>query len=222
MPPESKAKRTERAGKIVGKLHDLYAGADCELNHRNALELLVATILSAQSTDAMVNRVTPALFRKYRSVEAYAAADRETFESEIRRTGFFRQKTKNILGAAQMIAGEFGGTVPDTMEELVRLPGVARKTANVLLGTWFGKNEGITVDTHVGRLSHRLRLTWRSKGPKDAVRIERDLMEIVPRKDWTFLGHAVILHGRRVCTARKPDCGVCDLESLCPSAGSAD
>ena len=222
MPLESKAKRTERAGKIVGKLRDLYAGADCELTHGSALELLVATILSAQSTDAMVNRVTPALFRKYGSVKAYAAADRETFEDEIRRTGFFRQKTKNILGAAKMIAGEFGGKVPGTMEELVRLPGVARKTANVLLGTWFGKNEGITVDTHVGRLSHRLRLTWRSKGPKDAVRIERDLMEIVPRKEWTFLGHAVILHGRRVCTARKPDCGVCDLEALCPSAGRAE
>lgn len=218
MPKESAAERGKRAGRIVKKLRKLYPSADCELRHESALQLLVATILSAQSTDETVNRVTPALFEKYRSAADLAAADPAVFETEIRPTGFFRQKTKSVLGAARMIVDRFGGDVPDTMEDLVLLPGVARKTANVVLGTWFGKNEGVVVDTHVGRLAHRMALTWRSKGEKDAVRIEEDLMEIVPRGEWTFLGHALILHGRRVCSARKPACDRCGVSADCPSA----
>ncbi|MFH1679974.1 MAG: endonuclease III [Candidatus Eisenbacteria bacterium] len=215
---ESAARRAERAKRIVAGLRDLYPDADCELAHESALQLLVATILSAQSTDETVNRVTPALFAKYRVAADYAGADPAVFEGEIRATGFFRQKTKSVLGAARMLAEEYGGEVPGTMEDLVRLPGVARKTANVLLGTWFGKNAGIVVDTHVGRLAHRLALTWRSKNEKDAVRIEGDLMEAVPTADWIFFGHAMILHGRRVCAARKPACDRCALAPDCPSA----
>ncbi|MBM3320225.1 MAG: endonuclease III [Candidatus Eisenbacteria bacterium] len=218
MTSESEAKRTARAQRIVRELRRLYPDATCALKHENAFELLVATILSAQSTDETVNRVAPSLFAKYRTAADYAAADPAVFEGEIRSTGFFRQKTKSVLGAARRIVEEYRGEVPDTMEELVRLPGVARKTANVVLGTWFGKNEGIVVDTHVGRLAHRLALTWRSRNEKDAVRIEEDLIEIVPRKEWTFLGHALILHGRRVCSARKPACDQCALAPDCPSA----
>ena len=217
---ESAAQRKRRAKRILAVFHDGYAGADCELLHEDPLQLLVATILSAQSTDQRVNRVTPGLFRKYRTAGDYAAADPARFEEEIRSTGFFRQKTKSILGAARLLVDEFGGKVPDRMEDLIRLPGVARKTANVILGTWFGKNDGVVVDTHVGRLSHRLNLTWRSKNEKDAVGIEKDLMEILPREEWTFFGHAMILHGRRICQARKPACGECLVASLCPSAGA--
>lgn len=216
---ESKAKRAARAMKITGLLREAYAGADCELRHESALELLVATILSAQSTDGNVNRVTPALFAKYRTAADYAAADPALLEAEIRSTGFFRQKAKSVIGAARLIVDDFGGEVPAAMEDLVRLPGVARKTANVILGTWFGLNEGVVVDTHVGRLARRLGLTWTSRDGKDAVKIERDLMELLPREEWTFFGHAVILHGRRVCSARKPDCAGCLLAPYCPSAG---
>jgi endonuclease-3 len=219
---EPAGERAERAKRILRRLRKAYPDADCALAHADALELLVATILSAQSTDETVNRVTPALFAKYRTAADFARADPARFETEIRPTGFFRQKTKSVLGAARMIVEEFGGEVPATMEELIRLPGVARKTANVVLGTWFGKNEGIVVDTHVGRLAHRLALTWRSKGEKDAVRIEEDLAEVVPRRSWTFFGHAIILHGRRICSARKPACALCALVPDCPSAFRAE
>jgi endonuclease-3 len=204
----------------VTRLKRAYGPVTCALNHSSALELLVATILSAQSTDENVNRITPGLWAKYPGPEAYAAAPRAELETDIYSTGFFRQKAKSIQGACRLIAGEFGGEVPGTMDDLLRLPGVARKTANVVLGTWFGKNEGVVVDTHVGRLAQRLGLTWRAKNDKDAVKIETDLVELVVRKDWTYLGHALIRHGRQVCRARKPDCDGCVLATVCPSAGA--
>lgn len=212
----------KRARKILAALRKLYPEADCALRHSDPFQLLIATILSAQSTDATVNKVTPVLFKKYKTPRALADAPRESVEQIIHATGFFRQKTKSVLGACGKIVDDFGGTVPDTMDELVTLPGVARKTANVVLGTAFGKNEGVVVDTHIGRLATRLALTWTSKDAKDAVKIERDLMQIIPRKDWTFVGHALIWHGRRVCPARKPDCDNCTLAKHCPSAGTFD
>ncbi len=215
---EPSLERIARARRVLQGLKVLYPDADCALHHQSALELLVATILSAQSTDANVNKVTPGVFARYPDARALAAADPAEFERLIHSTGFFRQKTKSILGAACRIVDVYGGSVPGTMEDLVTLPGVARKTANVILGTWFKKNEGIVVDTHVGRLAHRLGLTWSSKGEKDAVRIEEDLLKIVPRDDWTFFGHAMILHGRRVCGAKKPQCAACGLAGDCPSA----
>lgn len=177
---ESVKQRTTRAAKILAKLKKAYPDADCALVHTSALELLVATILSAQSTDENVNRVTPGLFKKYKDAAAFASAPAEQMENDIRSTGFFRQKTKSIQGACRILMEEHGGEVPDRMEELIRLPGVARKTANVVLGTWFGQNEGVVVDTHVGRLSQRLGLSWRAKDDKDAGKIEADLMEILP------------------------------------------
>ncbi|MCH7592419.1 MAG: endonuclease III [Planctomycetes bacterium] len=212
----------KRARKILAALRKLYPEADCALRHSDPFQLLIATILSAQSTDATVNKVTPVLFKKYKTPRALADAPRESVEQIIHATGFFRQKTKSVLGACGKIVDDFGGTVPDTMDELVTLPGVARKTANVVLGTAFGKNDGVVVDTHIGRLATRLALTWTSKDAKDAVKIERDLMEVLPRKDWTFAGHALIWHGRRVCPARKPDCDNCTLAKHCPSAGTFD
>lgn len=217
-PRESLEDRSKRARKIVAELKKLYPDATCALHHQNALQLLVATILSAQSTDETVNKVTPVLFAQYPTPEALAAADPADVEKIIYPTGFFRQKTKSIIGMAKAVSARPGCAVPDTMAELIELPGVARKTANVLLGTWFGKNEGVVVDTHVGRLAHRLALTWTSKDEKDAVKIEQDLMQVLPRKEWTFTGHALIWHGRRVCTARKPKCAECRLNKLCPSA----
>jgi len=199
-------------------LHSLYPDADCALRHVDAFQLLVATILSAQSTDETVNKVTPVLFAKYPTPRAFADAPVEEIERIIHSTGFFRQKAKSIQGTARKIVDEFGGSVPQTLEELVTLPGVARKTANVVLGTAFGKNEGVVVDTHVGRLSMRLGFTWSGKDAKDAVKIERDLMELFPQESWTFLGHSLIWHGRRVCGARKPNCEGCTLNKLCPSA----
>ena len=210
--------RKARARKVIAALKELYPEAVTALHHQNALELLVATILSAQSTDVNVNRISPGLFRKYPDARAFAQADLADLEKEIHSTGFFRQKAKSIQGACRRIVEAYGGEVPDTMEPLITLPGVARKTANVVLGSWFKKNEGVVVDTHVGRLSHRLGLTWSSKGEKDAVKIEQDLMKLVPRKDWTFFGHGLILHGRKVCTARKPKCAECALNKVCPSA----
>ena len=207
-----------RARSVLEKLQKLYPEANCALSHGSALELLVATILSAQSTDANVNRVTPGLFSRYPDADAFARAATADVEREIHSTGFFRQKTKSVLGACRRILEAYGGKVPDTMEDLVTLPGVARKTANVILGTWFGKNEGVVVDTHIGRLSHRLGLTWTSRGEKDALRIESDLMQVLPRESWTFFGHAMILHGRKVCTAKRPDCERCLLAGDCPSA----
>jgi len=214
---EPSPERAERARSVLRGLRKLYPRADCALRHDSALQLLVATILSAQSTDATVNRITPALFRKYPDARTFARASPEELEADIHATGFFRQKAKSLRGACQRLVDAFGGEVPDTMEALVTLPGVARKTANVILGTWFGKNEGVVVDTHVGRLAHRLGLTWSSRDEKDAVKIEADLQAIFPRKDWTFLGHALILHGRQVCAARKPLCGECALAEVCPS-----
>lgn len=212
--------RKRRAARIVGLLHKEYPDANCALKHKDALQLLIATILSAQSTDETVNKVTPDVWDKYPGACELAAANPEAVEKLIYRTGFFRQKTKSIIGACRKIVDEFGGKVPDTMEGLLQLPGVARKTANVVLGTWFGQNIGVVVDTHVGRLAHRLALTWSSKHEKDAVQIEQDLMKVVPQPEWTFLSHALIWHGRRVCTARRPKCAQCVLNKLCPSAFS--
>jgi endonuclease-3 len=199
---------------IIRRLKREFPDAKCALDHTNPLELLVATILSAQCTDVRVNMVTPALFAKYRSAADYAAADPQVFEKEIQSTGFFRNKTKSILGMAQGLLERHGGQVPDTMEELVALPGVGRKTANVVLGNAFGKNEGIVVDTHVQRLSGLLKLT-RERTPE---KIERDLMTLVPRNDWTMFSHLLILHGRKTCIARRPRCEVCTINRWCPSS----
>ena len=220
MVNETLEQKKKRVKKIRAGLRRLYPDADCALEHVNPWQLLVATILSAQSTDEMVNRVTPVLFKRFKTAKALANAPREEIEEIIHSTGFFRQKAKSIQGAGRKITEQFGGKVPDNMDDLVTLPGVARKTANVVLGTAFGKNEGVVVDTHIGRLATRLALTWTSKNGKDAVKIERDLMEIFPRKDWTFFGHALIWHGRRVCSARKPECTACTLARHCPSAGT--
>ncbi len=203
----------ERAAELVEVLPEVYPGAHCELQFKNPLQLLIATILSAQCTDKRVNMVTPALFAKYRTAKDYAAASPATFEEEIKTTGFFRNKTKSVLGAARVIAAEHGGKVPDTMEELHALPGVGRKTANVVLGNAFNKSEGVVVDTHVARLSQRLRLTKQT----DPEKIEADLMKIVPRQHWTMWSHWLIWHGRRRCFARKPDCSACEVFQLCPS-----
>ncbi len=211
-----------RARKIVTGLRKLYPEADCALKYADPLQLLVATILSAQSTDETVNKVTPVLFKRFKTAGALANAGREKIENVIHSTGFFRQKTKSIQGACRKIVDDFGGKVPDNMDDLLTLPGVARKTANCVLGTAFGRNDGVVVDTHVGRLATRLGLTWSSRNSKDAVKIERDLMQIFPRKRWTFVGHALIWHGRRVCPARKPDCDHCTLAKHCPSAGTFD
>ncbi len=219
---ESPADRKKRARKILSGLKKLYPEATCALVHSDPLQLLIATVLSAQSTDVTVNKVTPVLFAKYPTAEALAAAPREEVERIIHSTGFFRQKAKSIQGACEKIVAEFGGQVPDTMEQLLTLRGVARKTANVVLGTAFGKNEGVVVDTHVGRLATRLALTSNSKDAKDAVKIEQDLMPLFPQPEWTFLGHALIWHGRRVCYARKPNCPGCLLAKHCPSAGAFD
>ncbi|MGH7699353.1 MAG: endonuclease III, partial [Gemmatimonadales bacterium] len=211
---ESLADRKVRARQIVARLTRAYPDARCALHHGSALELVVATILSAQCTDARVNLVTPTLFAKYHTARDYAAADSRVLEREIQSTGFFRNKTKSILGMAQALVDRHGGEVPDTMEALTALPGVGRKTANVILGTWFGKNEGVVVDTHVHRLSRLLTLTRRDTPEK----IERDLMSLIPRPRWTDFGHLMILHGRRVCIARRPECGACLVSDLCPSA----
>jgi endonuclease III len=203
----------ERVAQLVEAFPEIYPGAHCELDFKNPLELFVATILSAQCTDKRVNMVTPALFVKYRSANDYANAAQSELEAEIRSTGFFRSKTKSIRGAMAAIAEQHNGKVPNSMEALRKLPGVGRKTANVVLGNAFHKNEGIVVDTHVARLSQRLRLTRHV----DPEKIERDLMKIVPRKHWTNWSHWLIWHGRRRCFARKPDCSQCEIFQLCPS-----
>ena len=203
----------ERIEQLVKAFPEVYPGAHCELNFRNPLELLVATILSAQCTDKRVNIVTPALFKKYRRAKDYANASQAELENAIKSTGFFRNKAKSIRAAMRAIAEEHNGKVPGTMEALRALPGVGRKTANVVLGNAFGKNEGIVVDTHVARLSHRLGLTKQ----KDPEKIERDLMKLVPREHWTDWSHWLIWHGRRCCYARKPDCSNCEVFRLCPS-----
>ena len=208
------AERKARVRKIITRLKRNYPDATCALQHETALQLVVATILSAQCTDARVNMVTPALFAKYRSAADYAVADPRVLEREIQSTGFFRNKTKSIIGMAQGLVERHGGEVPDTMEALTALPGVGRKTANVVLGTWFRKNEGVVVDTHVHRLTRLLKLTKRD----DPVSIEQDMMALVPREDWTWFSHTLIHHGRQVCIARRPRCEECVLNQLCPSS----
>ena len=204
----------ERIAEILKRLDQLYPDVTCALTHKNAWELLVATILSAQSTDANVNRVTPELFRKYPTVQDFAALTPEQLQPDVRSTGFFRNKSKSVVGAAQKIVNEFHGEVPDNMEQLLTLPGVARKTANVILGTWFKKADGIVVDTHVTRISRRLELTKNS----DAVKIEQDLMKEIPRERWILFSHQIIWHGRKLCIARRPKCAECALEHLCHAA----
>jgi len=207
-------KRRARARKIVARLERAYPDATCALHHASALELVVATILSAQCTDARVNMVTPALFAKYRSAGDYAAADPQVLEREIQSTGFFRNKTKSIIGMARGLVERHGGQVPDTMDALTELPGVGRKTANVILGTWFKKNEGVVVDTHVHRLTRLMKLTRQD----DPVKIERDLMALLPQGKWTWWSHTLIQHGRQVCIARRPKCEECVVNRLCPSS----
>jgi len=208
------AERKARARKIIARLKREYPDATSALHHQSALELAVATILSAQCTDARVNLVTPHLFAKYRTAADYASADPRVLEKEIQSTGFFRNKTKSIIGMAQALVERHGGEVPQTMEELTALPGIGRKTANVILGTWFKKNEGVVVDTHVQRLTGLLGLTKQT----DPVKIEQELMQIVPRDDWTWFSHTLILHGRAICIARRPKCPECVLNRLCPSS----
>jgi endonuclease III len=204
----------ERVRQILSGLDQMYPDVTCALTHRSAWELVVATILSAQCTDVRVNLVTPGLFEKYPTVQDFAALEPEQLEPDIRSTGFFRNKSKSVVGAARKIVSDFGGTVPQTMDELLTLPGVARKTANVVLGTWFKKNEGVVVDTHVTRISRRLELARHEDAPK----IEQDLMAIVPRERWTDFSHQVIWHGRKLCVARGPKCADCGLEKLCHAA----
>jgi endonuclease-3 len=200
-----------RVAEILKRLDQLYPGVTCALNHKSSWELLVATILSAQSTDVNVNRVTPELFRKYPTVANFAALTPEQLEPDIHSTGFFRNKSKSVVGAAKRIVSEFDGKVPDDMESLLSLPGVARKTANVVLGTWFHKADGVVVDTHVTRLSRRLELTKNTEAPK----IEQDLMKVIPRDKWIQFSHQLIWHGRRLCMARAPKCVDCALENIC-------
>ena len=204
----------ERMPELLARLKGLYPDAHCELDYRNAFELLCATILSAQCTDVRVNLVTPALFAKYPGADALATARPADVEEIVKPTGFFRNKTKSLIGMAQAVTAEHGGRIPSTMEELRMLPGVGRKTANVILGNAYGINEGVTVDTHVGRVSRRLGLTKHD----DPEKVEQNLMKLVPRDDWALFSHLLIFHGRRICIARKPKCGECALASMCPSA----
>jgi endonuclease III len=204
----------EQVQAIISELRRLYPDAKCSLNFSNPLELLIATQLSAQCTDERVNIVTEQLFQKYRSVEDYATANQEELEQDIKSTGFYRNKAKNLRGAAQRIITNYGGEVPRTMTDLLTLPGVARKTANVVLGNAFGIVEGFVVDTHIGRLARRF--GWSTN--EDPVKVEQDLMRIVPQKDWLDLSHLMIYHGRAVCYARKPACERCTLAEFCPSA----
>jgi endonuclease III len=213
MPKETAAGREQRTRKIVALLKGLYPEARCALDHRDAFELLVATVLSAQCTDVRVNMVTPVLFKKYPTPEALAKAPQEEVEKIIQSTGFFRNKAKAIRESAADIVAKHGGKVPATMEGLTSLRGVGRKTANVVLGNAYGQNVGVVVDTHVGRLAGRLGLSKET----DPEKIEADLMKLVPREQWTMLAHWLIFHGRRVCAARKPKCGECGLLALCPT-----
>ncbi|PYS83765.1 MAG: endonuclease III [Acidobacteria bacterium] len=211
---ETKSQLKERTEQIIKLLKRAHPDAHCALHHSSAFELLIATILSAQCTDERVNIVTADLFRKYRRPEDYLKVPAVELQQDVRTTGFFRNKTKSIQGACKMLVEEFGGEVPKAMDELLKLPGVARKTANVVLGVAYGIAAGVVVDTHVSRLSQRLRLT----NQKDAGKIEADLMELVPRKDWIIFSHLLIFHGRRVCKARRPLCEDCVVERLCPSS----
>lgn len=215
MPRESTAAKKERAMKICAALQRTYPNAHCELNFSSPLQLLVATILSAQCTDKRVNLVTAELFKKFRTAQDFAAAPLAEIEEAVKSTGFFRNKAKNIQACCRKITTRHNGQVPRTMEELTQLDGVGRKTANVVLGNAFGINVGVVVDTHVARLSQRLGLT----SQKTPEKIERDLMALVPQKQWTLFSHWLIWHGRRRCSARKPDCGHCEIKKLCPKVG---
>ena len=217
MPRESKKNKIARTAKIIDQLKTLYPAVECSLNYSNPLELLVATILSAQCTDARVNIVTQDLFAKYKCAADYAEANLTELQEDIRSTGFYRNKGKNIKAACTILVEEFDGEVPKTMPELLKLPGVARKTANVVLGNAFGINVGVVVDTHVKRLSNRMKLTNNSIPDK----IEQDLMPLVPQDFWSDFSHLLVFHGRDICTARKPACEICPLaiDNLCPSAG---
>lgn len=215
MPRESKPTKIARTKQIIKGLHSAYPDAHCELNHSNPLELLIATILSAQCTDKRVNMVTPQLFKQYPSAAAFAKAATAELENAIKTTGFFRNKTKSIKAACQALVQKHGGEVPRTMEELRELGGVGRKTANVVLGNAFNVNCGVVVDTHVARLSGRLGLTSQ-KAPE---KIEQDLMELVPQDQWSLFSHLLIWHGRRRCFARNPDCPGCEVKKVCPKIG---
>jgi len=215
MPRETTAAKKERAEKICVVLQRTYPTAHCELNFFNSLQLLIATILSAQCTDKRVNIVTPELFKKYRSAKDFAEAPLADIENAVKTTGFFRNKAKNIKACCTALVEKYGGEVPRTMDELHALAGVGRKTANVVLGNAFNINVGVVVDTHVTRLSNRLGLV---KGT-DAVKLEQELMKLVPQADWTLFSHWLIWHGRRRCPARKPDCAGCEIQNLCPQIG---
>ena len=215
MPRESLDAKAARVKKIIAGLRKAYPDAHCELNYSNPLELLIATILSAQCTDKRVNLVTAELFKKFRSAADYAQADAAQLEQHIRTAGFFRNKAKSIKTCCQTLVEKHGGQVPRTMEELITLGGVGRKTANVVLGNAFDTNIGVVVDTHVARLSQRLGLTRQ----KDPAKIEQELMQLVPQSQWTLFSHWLIWHGRRRCYARKPDCPNCEIRSLCPRIG---
>jgi endonuclease III len=209
--PKTAAERAARVKEILARLDRMYPNATCALHHRNPFELLVATILSAQCTDKRVNEVTPGLFAKYPTPLDFASVRQEVLANDIRSTGFFNNKAKAIIGAAKMIVTKFGGEVPRTIEEMLTIPGAARKTANVVLGTAYGVASGIVVDTHVQRISHRLDLTKHAEPKK----IEQDLMKIIPKEKWILFSHQVILHGRALCIARKPKCAECSLNSIC-------
>jgi endonuclease-3 len=213
MAPDKKLPLAERAKALCAALRKVYPDAHCELDFSNPLELLIATILSAQCTDVQVNKVTPTVFKKYRTAQDYADADPAALEHDLRAIGLFRAKAKNIRACCRLLVEHHGGKVPDTMDALVALPGVGRKTANVVLGNAFGKNVGVVVDTHVARLSARLGLT-RQTDPK---KIEPVLMKLVPQDDWTLFSHWLIFHGRRRCKAVRPDCPNCEITHLCPS-----
>lgn len=209
--PRNEEERKRRLSRILRRLNIDYPQAECALRHNSAWELLAATILSAQCTDVRVNKVTPALFERFPTVEEMAAAPVEEIEALVRTTGFFRNKAKSLKGAARKIVARFGGETPADLDGLLTLPGVARKTANVVLGTWFGKATGVVVDTHVQRISRRLDLTRQT----DPRKVELDLMAVLPRKRWILYSHQIIHHGRRVCAARKPKCAECRLNDLC-------
>ena len=215
MPRESTTDKFKRTQKIISALKRVYPDAHCELNFSNPLQLLIATILSAQCTDKRVNLVTAELFKKYHTARDFAEAPLAEIEEAVKSTGFFRNKAKNIKACCAALVGKFGGEVPRTMDELHALTGVGRKTANVVLGNAFGINVGVVVETHVTRLANRLGL---AKGT-DAMKLEQELMKLVPQQDWTWFSHWLIWHGRRRCAARKPDCANCEIKNLCPQIG---
>ena len=209
--PKTAAERSRRVKEILARLDEMYPSATCALHHNNPWELLVATILSAQCTDKRVNEVTPGLFAKYPTPRDFTAVRQEVLANDIRSTGFFNNKAKSLVGAAKKIVGEFGGVVPRTMEEMLTIPGAARKTVNVVLGTAYGIASGVVVDTHVQRIARRLDLTKNTEPGK----IEQDLMKAIPREQWILFSHQIILHGRALCVARKPKCAECRLEAVC-------